>query len=361
MKICFVMNLPIPPQAVGGSELQCYLIAKGLVAKGWDMSYVVGFGGDRQEVSGTRIGFPVFQVPYSARRHARYMRALAHMLLFRILRQVNPDILLVAYGGYVLGVGALYSRLCGKRLVYRAASIVDADLAFKKYADLRDYGFLGWRFHAFSVRSADVIVTNAEWVADAFRSHLPRKTVRVIPNGLEIEPPETREASHVLWLARMYKVKNPAMYVKLAKELPDIQFVMSGSGPLHQQIAKEASEVPNLLLTGVVSGEEKKKLLGSAFTLVNTSLAEGFPNTLIEAGMNRVPYISFVDPDEVICRYELGYHVRSFQELVEKTALLVRDGELRAKMGSNNRHYVEMNHDIEKTVSEYDHLLRSLL
>lgn len=361
MKICFVMNLPTPPQAVGGLELQCYLIAKGLVAKGWDMSYVVGFGGYHQEVSGTRIGFPVFQVPYSARRHARYMRALAHMLLFRILRQVNPDILLVAYGGYVLGVGGLYSRLYRKKFLYRAQSIVDADLAFKRYTGLRDYGFLGWRFHAFFVRSADVIVTNAEWVADAFRSHLPRKTVRVIPNGLKIEPPETREASHVLWLARMYKVKNPAMYVKLAKELPDIQFVMSGSGPLHQQIAKEASEVPNLLLTGVVSGEEKKKLLGSAFTLVNTSLAEGFPNTLIEAGMNRVPYISFVDPDEVICRYELGYHVRSFQELVKKTALLVRDRELRAKMGSNNRHYVEMNHDIEKTVSEYDHLLRSLL
>jgi hypothetical protein len=36
-----------------------------------------------------------------------------------------------------------------------------------------------------------------------------------------------------------------------------------------------------------------------------------FPNTLIEAGINAVPYISFVDPDEVIYRYKLGEKLAS--------------------------------------------------
>jgi glycosyltransferase involved in cell wall biosynthesis len=276
------------------------------------------------------------------------------------LRQENPDILLIAYRGSTLSVGGLYSILHGKKFIFRAASTLDAELTLKKGRGLLDAGFLAWGFHLLFVRNANVIVTNAKCVADAFRRHLPRKTVLVIPNGLEIESPETMQASHVLWLGRMHRVKNPSMFVKLAKELPDIPFIMSGSGPLHQQIADEASKVPNLMLTGTVSGEQKRKLLGSAFALVNTSLAEGFPNTLIEAGINRVPYISFVDPDEVICGYELGYHVRSFQELTEKTALLVRDRALRAKIGSNIRRYVEKNHDIKKSVSEYENLVRSL-
>jgi len=73
------------------------------------------------------------------------------------------------------------------------------------------------------------------------------------------------------------------------------------------------------------------------------------------------PYISFVDPDEVICRYKLGFHVRSFPELVQKTELLVKDSHLEREIGANIRSYVEKEHNLEDTVSEYDELLRSLL
>jgi glycosyltransferase involved in cell wall biosynthesis len=275
---------------------------------------------------------------------------------------VNPDIVLLSYGGYLVGVVALYSLLHRKKFVFRVGGILTSNLTFDRGTGLVDFGFWGWRVHAFFVRYADIIVTNAEWVADAFRKNVPGKLVQVIPNGLEIVPvSRTRKASYVLWLARMDRVKNPAMFVRLAKELPHIQFVMRGSGRLYQQVAKLASQVANLTLMDLVTGEEKERLLKSALVLINTSFSESFPNTLLEAGMNRVPYVSFVDPDEVICRYELGYHVRSFQQLVEKTALLVNDRKLRARMGRNIRRYVEKNHDIEKAVSKYDHLLRSLL
>jgi glycosyltransferase involved in cell wall biosynthesis len=98
-----------------------------------------------------------------------------------------------------------------------------------------------------------------------------------------------------------------------------------------------------------------------AFVVVNTSVAEGFPNTLVEAGLMAVPYVSFVDPDEVICRYRLGFHVTSFSALVEKVELLVQDRGLREQTGSNIRAYVEKYHDLKDTVDEYDRLLRSLL
>jgi glycosyltransferase involved in cell wall biosynthesis len=359
VRVCFIVDLP--SQTMGGSEQQCYLISKGLAARGWNMSCVTGFGeGYGTQILEAQLGFPVYHLPSSTQPHARRLRAFAYLLLFRTLRQVNPDIVLVAYGGLTLSMGGLYSLLYRKKFIYYAGGIMDSDLPHKKYSRLRDFGFFAWRFHAFFVRRADAILTNAEWVADGFRSQLPNKIVLVIQNGQEIEFPKPRQASHVLWLARMNRVKGPRMFVELAKKLPDIRFVMAGGGPLQQQLAKEASRVSNLTLTDTVTGKAKENLLASSFVLVNTSLAEGFPNTLIEAGMNRVPYISFVDPDEVVCRYELGYHVKSFQELVEKTRLLVKDKTLRTKLGSNIREYVEKEHDIKKTVTRYDKFLKNL-
>jgi glycosyltransferase involved in cell wall biosynthesis len=156
-------------------------------------------------------------------------------------------------------------------------------------------------------------------------------------------------------------VKNPELFIRLARELPEIRFVMGGYGRLYERCAKQAREVPNLRLIGIVDQETKKKLLGAALAFVNTSSSEGFPNTLIESGIYGVPSLSFVDPDEVICSNKLGFHVKSFSELVDKTRLLAEDSDLRKEIGINTRQYVERNHRIENTVSEYTKVLTSLL
>jgi hypothetical protein len=49
-----------------------------------------------------------------------------------------------------------------------------------------------------------------------------------------------RHTSHVLWMNRMEKLKNPGAFVTLAKELPDVRFIMCGAGPLCDQLARQA-------------------------------------------------------------------------------------------------------------------------
>jgi glycosyltransferase involved in cell wall biosynthesis len=238
---------------------------------------------------------------------------------------------------------------------------MDADFTFGRAGDFEERGPIARVLHLLTALNADAIVANCAEVASAFRKRFPGQSICLIPNGLQIEPVRQGEPMHILWIAKLIKVKNPSAFVRLAKQLPQVRFVMYGSGSLGDEISEQAREVPNLNLVPGGNEQEKKRLLETAFAFVSTSASESFPNTLIEAGIHQLPYISFVDPDEVICHYKLGFHVRSFRELVGATQCLARNSELRAWMGHNIRTYVQKQHDIRKTVAAYDRLLRSLL
>lgn len=362
MKVCFVVNLPSQSKTgpdleiVGGAELQCYLIGKQLVLKGWNVAYITP-----KPITLSEKTFHAYYAKTILPGDGVLARYSSAPSLFTLLKEINPDIVVTTYNGSLSGFVALYCLLYRKKFLYRAASILDADLTFGKNTGWNDLGFLSRRLHVFAVKRADAIATNAQYVAAAFKRRLPRKRIVVIRNGLPIESVQKSNASIVVWIGRFEKVKNPELFVRLARELPKIRFVMGGYGRLYEKCAKQAREVPNLRLIGTVDQGAKRKLLGAALAFVNTSFSEGFPNTLIEAGIYGVPSLSFVDPDEVICINSLGFHVRSFSELVDKTRLLAADSDLRKEIGINMRRFVERNHRIENTVSEYTKVLTSLL
>lgn len=166
--------------------------------------------------------------------------------------------------------------------------------------------------------------------------------------------PEKKQ--YILWVARLTKVKRPQLLIEIAKRLPHYRFIMVGKGDY-----KSLDFPENLQFLGFKPGEELEELYKRASVFINTSAIEGFPNTLIEAGIYYTPYISFYDPDDVIKKYNLGYAVKNVDEAVRAVTDLMEDASLRAKMGSNIRRYVEVNHDIEKTVKAYEELFKELI
>jgi glycosyltransferase involved in cell wall biosynthesis len=353
MRICFVVDMPTGRD---GAELQCYMIAKGLLSKGWNVSYITLHKPLREEKS-----FPVYQAKAVTQGEgwlARYSRFLS---LLRHLRVVNPDIVFVTHGGALSGFVALYAVVHRKTIVFRAAMRMDADFTFRRSVDFPAFSIVARLLHLLTVMKAEAIVANAEDVARAFSKRFPSKNVHVIRNGLRIVALKRQKPTHVLWIGKLIDVKNPYDFVRLAKGLPDIKFVMSGTGSLWDTIVEQSSALPNFTLIRGDDEDAKTRLLERSFAFVSTSLSESFPNTLIEAGIYGIPYISFVDPDEVICRFGLGFHVGSFGELVEMTRTVVSNRELRTRVSANIRSYVEKNHDLSNTVSNYDELLRQLL
>lgn len=368
MRVCFVVS-KLPTEGItGGAQLQCYLVGKGLAERGWDVKFAT-----LSCITGTPAAERRSYTDPTRRRDAWIPRPPLYILkwtisLLRLLRRIDPEIVVVTGAfGVFNELNALCSIWFGKKLVYRAAHIWDADpTSVDLHLQLRGHAhptdrFLRRYLYLFTLKRTHAIVANAQYVANAFKRLVPRKNIWVVPNGRQIESIRKSAPSHILWIARFERVKNPMLFVRLARELPNLPFVMCGFGSLVQETARRARHLGNLTILNSVDEDTKRDLLATAFVVVSTSMAEGFPNTLIEAGINAVPYISFVDPDEVICRYKLGFHVRSYSELAQKVELLVQDRDLREQIGSNIRAYVEEHHDIKNTVAEYDRLLRSIL
>ena len=87
---------------------------------------------------------------------------------------------------------------------------------------------------------------------------------------------------------------------------------------------------------------------------------EGFPNTFLEAWINRIPVISLnIDPDELICNEKLGFHSKSFEQLIINLNTLLQDDTLRNEMGMNAKRYVEQNHDVKKIADKFEKLINS--
>ncbi len=103
------------------------------------------------------------------------------------------------------------------------------------------------------------------------------------------------------------------------------------------------------------------KYFDNASIFVNTSSVEGLPNTFMEAWSHYVPTVSLnVNPDEIISKLKLGFHSKTFDQLVRDVKALLKDEQLRKQMGNNARQYAEQEHDITKIADEYIEVFNQL-
>lgn len=346
MKICFIAELP--QAKMGGAEIQCYMLAKNLARKGHEIHYIC-----YRKMSPVHNEFKVHWI----RGMYTITDPIQHVIsLFSALNDANCDIYLETCPRLATGLVASFCKARGRVFIYRAASLKDADLNFSRklgWPDVPWYFKIAYRF---GIRAADIIVCNSVRVAEEF-SKLGRRAL-VIPNGHPIEPltepPEKDD--FILWVARLAKIKRPGLLIKIASRLPQYRFIMVGEG------GHKFPKLPdNVRFLGFKTGEELKELYKHASILLITSLVEGFPNTLIEAGIYYTPCVSFYDPDNVIKKYELGYVVDNLDDAVQAIRRLMENSTVRARMGANIRRYVERNHDIKKTVEAYERLFHELL
>ena len=110
------------------------------------------------------------------------------------------------------------------------------------------------------------------------------------------------------WLARVTDVKNPHLLVEIARQLPEIQFVMGGGGNLLDQMKLSAPR--NLQILGWVDNA----LFWSAVDVaISTSQNEGMPIAIIEAQMAGKPVVASDAGSigEVIVQGKTGFVCRS--------------------------------------------------
>ena len=365
MKVC-VVSLNIVPFFVrtpeskfGGAETQAGFLAGAFKSAGADVTLVVA-NKKEDEI----LPYPAHNAFFS-RDGVPGLRFLHPRMsgIVAALERADADVYYQRNAGVVTGIAAWFCRKHGKVFVYGAGS--DTDFS------LRDVIMPNWRdrmLYMYGLRRADGIVVQNEQQAAACRTALGRSP-RVIANGIASTQAGADEAARepvVVWVGALREVKQPAVFLDLARRLPDVRFVMVGgpvpSDPAHaERIRADARSIPNLTLTGRVAQEEVARILGSASILVNTSRFEGFPNAFLEAWAAGVPIVSLVDVDGVLVRERIGVVCQDVDGLAREVATLMQDPARLREMGKRARDLVAQRYGADVLGPQYIRYFEELL
>ena len=166
-----------------------------------------------------------------------------------------------------------------------------------------------------------------------------------------------------VFLGRLDPIKRPWLFVELARLFPAVEFVMLGQAHFTGPGSWRPDDLPpNVRLLGHVDGATKWRLLSSAWLLVNTSIHEALPTSVLEALSCATPILSVTDREGVASRFGSvvewhgGDGMAGLEALAASFRRLVDDGPLRTRLGDEGRAWVAGTHDAATFLSAFDRL-----
>jgi glycosyltransferase involved in cell wall biosynthesis len=156
------------------------------------------------------------------------------------------------------------------------------------------------------------------------------------------------------WVALIRPEKGLERFLDLADALPDLRFAVAGSfdplvsDDLRARLEHRMHGLKNLSFLGPQNASHIRTLFEQSKVLVNTSPAEGFPNTMLEAWSVGTPVVSLsVDPGGVIEREQLGLVSGSAARLVADVSTLSCTEALNVRVGDKALAYVRRGHSLD--------------
>jgi len=363
--ICFFMKDAYPlfnPSArgiFGGAEVELYLLAKQFAQR---KRYKVRFfvGDYCQPETEIIDDVEIVRLKYSnlEKYPQWYYKILRRLFIVKKLFFDSSDIFFTKTASDSLGYLVLINRLIKrKRVFFKLGSDIDADIL---YWNSRNK--LVFYFYKLSLKFVDCIICQTKIQQKMLNQWLDKKT-HVIKNGFLITPQfKKKKKGYVLWVSRYDYMKRPELFLDLARELPQEQFlmIMPGHEKAEKDLMAQISTTDNLTFITAVNFSEIQKYFECAKCFVNTSEFEGFPNTFIQACLAATPILSFnVNPDNFIDKYSLGCCCRKgFQTAVDFVKGL--DENKISFYGRNALRYASENHNIEEKVQNLEKLIETI-
>lgn len=342
---------------MGGAEYRCKLVLDYLLQEAaFDIYYVCR----NVDPSFIPMGYKVIKV---GNRFSRYGINSDMVQLIRVLKGIRPKIIYQNGGSADTGAAAFYGRQFGANLVHQICN----DNSLKIFKGIRPRtrikNWMNGFFLDYGMKNANVIIGQSEGQNNLLKRRYGRNCDFVIPLGHPLPKGKIEKSQPIklLWISNFkYHQKQPYLFVELAKRFRDyknVTFVMIGGSIGRKSelndLLKVLEEVPNLSYLGQIPQAEVNDNLSKGHILINTSRYEGFPNTFVQAWMREVPVVSLnVDPNNVLERYRIGFHSKSFEQLTYDVAALIEKKKMRKEMGRRACEYAAKNHSIENMVEQ---------
>lgn len=330
----------------GGAEQQAHLIAQYLRSS-YDVFFIsIGHEEDQRLFDN---GYKIYAIkPFQLAGNKMYFLSRGEIL--NILKHERPDFIYQAVSYSATGIAAEYCNNSGAKLIWHIAS--DRDVAPSKFGKGQKglFYFIEDKYAEYGKRNATHIIAQTQQQDNAMR-HTYKRACDIILRNFHPVPQDIMKKQlpiQITWIANIKKLKQPEIFIKLCQKLchtKDVNFLMIGrKGPpaYQNQLESQIRNCENLVYLGELDMDEVNRILSESHFLVNTSQYEGFPNTFIQAWMRRAPVVSLnVDPDGILRRERIGFHSKTFDQMLEDVARLIEDEPLRVDMGQRARSFAE--------------------
>lgn len=320
-----------------------------------------GDGAVAQEIRG--LGIPVFDA------HVRHKADVPALLrLYRWIRRIRPAILYTSL---------FHANLSG-RVLGRLASVPVIVCSERTMAMESEWRY---RLNRWTIGLVDCVTTVSANVRNFCLSHigLPADKLVVIYNGVELPSAplaSTIEVRAELGLppggpvigavSRLDPVKGVSVLIEAFARVDEAYLAVIGDGPERAPLASLAGSLgvaSRIRWTG--HRRDVSRCLPAFDLFVQPSLYEGLPNAVLEAMAAGLPVVATAvgGTPEVVADGVTGILVppRDPDALAEAIVCLLRDPDLRCKMGQMGRERVAQWFTVERMVEQTERIYERLL
>lgn len=357
MRICLIATEMEGIGNFGGYGSLTRSLAEGLAARGVEVIVTMPRQNGQRPVT-TIAGITVLSYPsgiYHGLRDARQFAALYTMINADVYHSEEPSL-----GTRLAQLGAP-----GKKHIVTfqdPRTIVDWRKQWGgRLGMLRELRFaIRYRSQVgTAVKRADATFCQAKFIVD--------KTVKMyglparpgfLPNPVQLpaalQPKST--APTVCFLGRWDTKKRPEFFIALAKQFAHVKFIMCG-----RRLSNDISEadfrtlcgaVPNLEAPGWVAGDEKRKILGRSWVLVNTSTNECLPVSYLEASACKCAILSHCNADEFASKYGFWARTGDLPDFATGLEYLLTNDRWKT-LGEQGYDYVSRTHEYSRVIDQH--------
>ena len=371
----------LPPHNAGGLGVACAGLAKALLGRGIELTFVlprevplpwvpyrIRFAADSKkynDVEGTVFSFSPYRTSREAwtlqgegarflpfgglfqqevERYAAFARVAAREEGFDIIH---------AHDWLCIPAGLEAKRITGKPLIVHIHATE---------FDRTGFGSINEQVYAIEragVHAADRVIAVSNFTKRILieKYGVDPQKVTVAHNGVDavhmlahgaetaiFEQEKQRGAKIVLFLGRITLQKGPDYFVRLAKRVLEHEralFVMSGSGDMERQIIEEAAWLgigDRVLFAGFLRGKELGQMLACADVLVMPSVSEPFGIVPLEALVHGVPVlISKQSGVSEVLHHALKADFWDINEMANQIIAVLRHKSLRSVLASEGK------------------------
>ena len=341
----------------GGAGLQMYLIADELSKnKNFDVNWVfLGSGIDVDMISHPRITIHKYRslinkgIPYVSRLINQARKKTP-------FKSPHPRVVISCFGAFAPHL-LDYAQDANAKSILRLSA--DSDTTEPRWTKLDAQDIFSM------YQSIDGIVVQSEYQQQQLESRDIQSFC--IPNIWPDEDRSVSEKDIILWVASSQPLKQPWIFIELAKRFPEEKFVMvmpMNEERMHAYIMRQAQYVSNLQLINEQTPLEKVNMLfDKAKVFINTSESEGFPNTFLQSGASSTPILSLgINPDNILERHEIGDSAQwDFDTLCRLLKHTLNDNDQRNARGINAKKYVDATHNPKAVAEKWKHAIEHAL